>query len=316
MPTRQLKVMVLAGGPDREREVSLVSGQQVEAALLAKGHDVRRRDILPDDLSALDEFRAWRGDTLFLALHGAWGEGGALQRILDTRSLPYFGCRADAAALCMDKAATKDVLVRLGIPTPRYEVLEPGQPMTFKAPVVIKPLNEGSSIGVAICKTQEKADRMRAELGGQYGRVLVEEMIVGTEMTCGVIELPGTPGKSAHQALPPVKIVPATEFYDYEAKYLRDDTQYLFDALPAAVLDEVKRQAVAAFKACGCRHLSRVDFMIDQAGRPFVLEINTIPGFTSHSLVPKAAAHMGLPFPELCDRLAHIAVQNAARDAA
>jgi D-alanine-D-alanine ligase len=304
--------MVLAGGPDREREVSLVSGEQVEHALRQGGHDVRRRDILPDDLAALDEFEAWSGDVLFLALHGAWGEGGQLQQIIERRGLPFFGCRADAAALCMDKARTKDALLAAGLPTPAYQTLGPGEPLAIPAPLVLKPISEGSSIGVHICRTDEQATRLRERLGVEYGTVMAEAFIVGTEMTCGVI---GNPDGS-ETALPPVKIVPTTEFYDYDAKYLRDDTQYVFDALPAAVLDEVRRVALEAHRVCGCRHLSRVDFMVDAAGRPWVLEINTIPGFTSHSLVPKAAARAGIDFPTLCAQLAHLALRTATRDAA
>lgn len=309
--------MVLAGGPDREREVSLVSGQQVAQALGQKGHEVRLRDIRPDDLSALEEFAAWRGDVIFLAMHGAWGEGGELQRVLEQRRLPYFGCRSEAAALCMDKAKTKDVLAAHGVPTPAYEVLEPGQPMTIPAPVVLKPLNEGSSIGVAICRTPEKAQRMRDELGEQYGTLMAEAFVTGMEMTCGVVGAPGTPTDPGSEiALPPVKIVPATEFYDYEAKYLRDDTEYVFDALSAEATDAVKRVALRSHQVCGCRHLSRVDFMVDAQGTPWVLEINTIPGFTTHSLVPKAAAKAGIPFADLCDRLARLALSDDAREAA
>ena len=299
-----LKVMVLAGGPDRERPVSLASGQQVAEALSRGGHDVRLRDVQPDDLAALDEFEQWPGDALFLAMHGPWGEGGHLQRILDQRGLRYFGCRADAAALCMDKAATKDVLMRHDLPTPGYQVLDVGEPMTLPAPVVIKPLSEGSSFGVTICRDQPTADRVRQELGDEYGRLLVEQFVAGVEVTVGIIG-----GPNADEALPPVQIVPAAEFYDYDAKYARDDTQYLFDIdLPADVLDQVQRLALQAHRVCGCRDLSRVDFMIDRDHRPWIIEINTIPGFTSHSLVPKAAAHAGIAWEHLVDRLIRLAV--------
>lgn len=299
-----LNIMVLAGGPDRERDVSLASGAQVAAALERRGHQVRLRDVLPDDLAALDEFERWGGDALFLAMHGAWGEGGGLQRVLDERKLPYLGCTANAAALCMDKAATKDVLVEHGLPTPAYEVLDGDAPMTLAAPVVIKPLSEGSSFGVTICKDQSTADRVRRELGAQYDRLLVEQCVTGLELTVGIIG-----GPQGETPLPPVQIVPAGGFYDYEAKYTRDDTQYLFEIpLPAETLDQVKRLALEAHKVCGCRHLSRVDFMVSEDGRPWIIEINTIPGFTSHSLVPKAAAHAGIAWEDLVERLVRLIV--------
>ena len=315
MMSKHLKVMVLAGGPDREREVSLASGEQVAAALGRVGHEVRLRDIGPGDLSALDEFAAWPGDALFLALHGPWGEGGQLQRILDQRGLAYFGSRADAAALCMDKAATKDVLAHHGLPTPGYQVVQGDQPMTLPAPVVIKPLSEGSSFGVTICRDQADADRVRRDLARDYDRLLVEQFIAGLELTASIIGRPQTPGNSAapaapgdEQALPPIQIVPASGFYDYQAKYARDDTQYLFDIpLPGETLAQVQRLALAAHRACGCRDLSRVDMMVDQAGQPWIIEINTIPGCTTHSLLPKAAAHAGIPWDTLVDRLVRLA---------
>lgn len=302
-PLSTLKILVLAGGPDRERPVSLVSGEQVASALTQRGHDIRLRDILPDNLAALDEFTAWRGDAIFLAMHGSWGEGGELQRILEQRGLPYFGCDSRAAALCMDKNRTKQRLREHGLPTPDSEVIAAAAELSFRAPLVLKPLLEGSSIGVAICKDEATARAKAAELSSQYGQLLVERFIRGAEMTVGVI---------GSEAMPPVQIIPATEFYDYEAKYLRDDTRYVFDALPPRVLDELRKLAVAAHQACGCRHLSRVDFMVDEGHRPYILEINTIPGFTSHSLVPKCAAHAGIDFPTLCDRLARLAVRNHA----
>lgn len=300
----KLKVMVLAGGPDAEREVSLISGQQVAKALEERGHDVRLRDILPTDTAALDEFQQWRGDVVFLAMHGSWGEGGALQKLLEDRRLPYFGCDSKAGALCMDKAATKEVLIRHGLPTPPHQVVHRGETLAMPAPVVIKPLCEGSSIGVSICKDEAKAQRVLGEMLAKYDRVLVEKFIRGMEMTCGVIG-----GPRGDEPLPPVQIVPATEFYDYEAKYLRDDTKYIFDIdLPQAALDRVKALALQAHAACGCRHLSRVDFMVEPDGTPWILEINTIPGFTTHSLVPKSAAHAGIAWLDLCERLARLAL--------
>lgn len=303
-----LNIMVLAGGPDRERDVSLVSGQQVTQALTQAGHLVRQRDITPDNLAALDEFTHWPGDVLFVALHGSWGEGGGLQRILDERGLPYFGCRAAAADLCMDKYRTKRTLEKADLPTPAYEVIVPGGDVTLDAPLVLKPLREGSSIDVVICMTTEEANQQARELLKRHDRLLVEQFVAGLELTCGVI---GDPVTDSDMPLPPVMIKPATPFYDYQAKYLRDDTQYLFDIpLPVTTLAMIQQLALRAHQVCGCRHLSRVDFLVDERHSPTILEINTIPGFTSHSLIPKAAAHVGIDFPKLCDRLARLALQG------
>ncbi len=303
-----MKVMVLAGGPDREREVSLVSGQQVSAALQQAGHQVRQRDIQPGDLSALDEFVTWQGDSLFIALHGSWGEGGGLQKILEDRHLPFFGCQSMAADLCMDKYRTKRTLENAQLPTPAYEVIVPGGDVTLQAPLVLKPLREGSSIDVVICMTDDEARTKARELLTRHDRILVEQFIFGLELTCGVI---GDATSHRDMPLPPVMIKPATKFYDYQAKYLRDDTQYIFDIpLPVMTLALVQQLALRAHQVCGCRHLSRVDFLVDDQQQPWILEINTIPGFTSHSLIPKAAAHVGIGFPQLCDRLARLAVNG------
>ena len=303
-----LKIMVLAGGPDREREVSLISGQQVSAALENAGHLVRQRDITPDNLTALEEFVAWSGDVIFIALHGSWGEGGGLQSILDLRKLPYFGCQSAAADLCMDKYRTKRTLENAGLPTPAYEVIVPGGDVTLEAPLVLKPLREGSSIDIAICMTPDQAHTQARELLQRHDRLLVEQFVAGLELTCGVI---GDPLTDRDMPLPPVMIQPATAFYDYQAKYLRDDTQYRFDIpLPVTTLALVQQLALRAHQVCGCRHLSRVDFLVDRENQPWILEINTIPGFTSHSLIPKAAAHVGIGFTQLCDRLARLALQG------
>ena len=264
MSKKTLKIMVLAGGPDRERQVSLESGQQVAQGLVEAGHEVKLCDISPTDLLALDEFDSWQGDALFIAMHGPWGEGGGLQQILDQRQLPYLGCTADVADLCMDKWRTKRILGSRGIATPPYEIIEQGQVCSINGPVVIKPLREGSSIDVVICHEQnETADRI-AQLLEVYPRLLVEKFVDGIELTVGIIG-----GPAGVMALPPVQIVPSTEFYDYEAKYQSDDTEYLFDIdLPVAVLGRVCDMALRAHKLLGCRHLSRVDFMVDELQRP------------------------------------------------
>lgn len=303
-----LKVLVLAGGPDRERPVSLRSGERVAIALRQAGHEVRQADILPDDLSALDAFVAWGGDVIFPVMHGSWGEGGPLQRILDQRGLRYVGCRADAAELCMDKLRSKQVLVDRGLPTPAFQTLRKGQVPSLPLPLVLKAPREGSSIDLVICRDAVSLHAALEDLFQRHRTLLAEAYIVGKELTVGVIGRSG-----AEQVLPPIQIVPATEFYDYEAKYNRDDTRYLFDIdEPLTVLSDVKAVALAVYRALGCRHLSRVDIMLDSQHRPWVLEVNTIPGFTDHSLLPKAARESGLAMPELVDLLAHLAAGQPA----
>jgi D-alanine-D-alanine ligase len=305
-----LKVLVLAGGPDRERPVSLRSGERVAHALREAGHEVRQSDILPDDLSALDAFEQWGGDVIFPVLHGSWGEGGPLQRLLDARGLRYVGCRAEAAELCMDKLRTKQVLAQRGLPTPAFETLRKGQVPTLPLPLVLKAPREGSSIDLVICRDSVALHAGLEDLYQRHRTLLAEAFITGKELTVGVIGRSGS-----EQVLPPIQIVPATEFYDYEAKYTRDDTQYLFDIdEPPTVLSDVKAVALAVYRALGCRHLSRVDVMLDAQHRPWVLEVNTIPGFTDHSLLPKAARETGLAMPALVDMLVQLAAgQRASR---
>ena len=328
-----LNVLVLLGGPDRERPVSLQSGGEVAKALRAAGHTATEADVMPDDLSAVEDAKTHGIDVVFPVLHGPWGEGGPLQAVLEASGLPYVGCRQDAAARCMDKWATKRVARELGIPTAEAELLtSPAQSRTVKAPVVIKAIDEGSSFGMAICHTEEEADAAVAELLGTYKQVMAERFVDGGELTVGVLEdhtqwdgrlarqatqpesttggTPVPPGSGSACALPVIKIVPAVDFYDYEAKYTRDDTAYLFDAEPPEVLALVQDYAVRAFRGLGCRHLARIDFMLDADQRPWLLEANTMPGFTSHSLVPKAAAEAGVPFPELCDKLVRMALAD------
>lgn len=354
-----LKILVLAGGPDRERAVSLQSGATVANALREAGHEVMERDVSPGDLSAIDAFEQWPGDAIFPALHGGWGEGGGLQAILDQRGLPYVGCRAEAAALCMDKHATKAKLFDADLPTLPFELIARDDENahaatdasgnasttttlarpTIEPPLVMKARREGSSIGMAICHDSGQVDVGLARLLRDFDELLVEKFCAGMEITIGVLQLPedqptdSTPGNApgsaragsapgaassvppAAHALPPIRIVPATEFYDYDAKYDRDDTQYVLEqeqlGLSPREIEGLGVLAVEAFELLGCRHMARVDFIVDEAHRPWILEVNTIPGFTSHSLLPMAAAHAGIALPRLVDRLVRLAVADA-----
>ncbi|MFA7237849.1 MAG: D-alanine--D-alanine ligase [Phycisphaeraceae bacterium] len=294
--TDKLIVLVLGGGPDRERDVSLVSAAQVAGALRAAGHRTIERDILPDDTSALDE----TFDVVFPVLHGAFGEGGPLQQLLEQRGVPFVGCGSKAASAAMDKVATKQIARQLGVPTPDWQILTRSDALTLQLPVVIKPLNEGSSVGVFICHAEQDVTQARAELHGRHPRVMAERFIGGREMTVGIFD---------DRALPVIEIIPSVMFYDYQAKYSRDDTRYGFDVLPG-IAEPMQRDAVTLFRGLGCRHLSRVDFIVDAQNRPWMLEINTMPGFTTHSLLPMAARKSGIEMPALCDKLVKLALQT------
>ena len=309
MNAAPLKVMVLAGGPDHEREVSLASGESVAAGLVEAGHEVRRSDVMPQELSVLNAFEAWGGDVIFPALHGAWGEGGGLQRVLDHRGLCYVGSSAAAAELAMDKHRSKLVFENHGVPTPAFELIRPGERPGMEPPVVVKPHDEGSSIGVHICHDEAAISRACAALAGQHRNLLIERYIEGRELTVGL--LGGGAQRGGYDILPALEVVPAAGFYDYEAKYHRNDTTYRFDLdLPSSLIEQLGQSALRAHQALGCRHLSRVDFIVDREHRLWCLEVNTMPGFTSHSLLPKAAAKAGIHWPQLLDRLVRLPLSH------
>ncbi len=309
---QSLDVTVLMGGPSSEREVSLLSGRAVADALARCGHRVTAADISPEDLSALDRRGA---EVVFVALHGAFGEDGAVQRLCEGRGLPYVGSGPDASRLAMDKHASKDVFRRAGLATPDWVVVEARQPPARRAsllarvppPCVVKPVDSGSSVDVYVARDAAARDAALGGLLAGYGRALVEAFVAGREMTVGIL---------GDRPLPVVEVRPHREFYDYVAKYEDDATEYLTDPeLPPGAARRLQQDALAAHRALGCRDLSRVDFILDESGRPWVLEVNTIPGFTSHSLVPKAAAAAGIGFEQLCDRLVRMALDRARRDA-
>jgi D-alanine-D-alanine ligase len=298
-----LRITVLMGGPSAERQVSLNSGRAVAAALESLGHQVSRADIGPDDLSALDI----PADMVFIALHGTWGEDGRLQAILEERGIRYCGCGPQASAMAMDKVRTKRRFIEVGVPTPPFEhVTGPDAARVverFELPAVAKPVAEGSSVGCTLARNRSELKAAVDRLLAQHGEVLVERYIRGPELTVGVL---------GERVLPPCQIVPKSEFYDYHAKYLADDTGYLFEIdLPAGVLEQVQRLTLKAFDAVGCRHFSRIDWIVESGtNEPFCLEINTIPGFTDHSLLPKAAARVGIGFAELCQTIVELTMER------
>jgi D-alanine-D-alanine ligase len=291
------RIGVLAGGPSNEREISLRSGHAVHSALLKEGFDAIFLDIKDDIRKVLTESAI---DVAFIALHGRFGEDGTVQRMLEEIRIPYTGSNVPASRLALDKIASKKVFIEKGIPVPDYAVLEKVDPDKTAAarlgyPLVVKPQFEGSSIGLSIVGKEESlADALDRAFG--YGdKVMLEEYIKGRELTVGIL---------SDKALPVIEIVTRSNVYDYEAKYKNADTQYLVPApLDKKALEEAGRLGMAAHKALGCSSFSRVDMMMDDAGKFFVLEVNTIPGMTERSLLPKAAQAIGLPFGGLCVKI-------------
>lgn len=304
--TETLDVTVLAGGPGVEREVSLNSGQMVADAATELGHRVSLRDIQPADLSALEV----PADLVFIALHGTFGEDGVLQDILERRGIAYSGSDAASSAKAMDKVATKAAMIEHGIPTPRFDLVKPARidavVRSMNLPVVVKPQASGSSVDTHIVRDRERLEWVLGDVVGKYGAALVEEYIAGPELTVGILE---------SQALPVCQIRTRREFYDYQAKYLDDDTEYLFDIdLPRSLLENVQALSLRTFEAVGCRDFARIDWMVDaQTLEPYAIEVNTIPGFTSHSLLPKAAARQGIGFVELIRRIVSLTLRRARR---
>ncbi|MDX2114924.1 MAG: D-alanine--D-alanine ligase [Planctomycetota bacterium] len=296
-------VLVLAGGPDAERPVSLMSGRAVAEALASSGRfTVNYVEIdrpTGKELSSLD------GDVVWPVLHGPFGEGGPMQDLLEAGGRPYVGCGPRAARLAMDKVASKSVAMQAGLNVHPTCVLKAGdEGLPLPLPVVVKPVFEGSTIGLFICRSEEEWRRAHAEAARSGKAYMVEPYVPGKELTLGVLDR-GTPGGGANmRALPWIHIAPADGLYDYEAKYTREDTVYRIDPeLPQVVREQTARQVEVLARLMGIRHLCRADFILDDEDRAWFLEVNTMPGFTGHSLVPKAAGAMGLDMPSLC---AHI----------
>ncbi len=295
------RVAVLMGGTSSEREVSLDSGRNVLEALIGRGVDAVAVDGIPALVARLAGPPDQRFDRVFNILHGnrGGGEDGVLQGLLEALGVPYTGSGVLGSALSMDKIRTKQVWQSLGLPTPGYVRLERGDDVVAAAhklglPVIVKPACEGSSVGVSRCF--KDADLAAAvELAARYeGPLLVEQLIEGDEYTVAIL---GT------ESLPSIRIVPAGEYYDYHAKYVAADTQYLCPGATGAVEQEFGSLSLAAFLAVDCSGWGRVDFMRDRSGRSWLLEVNTAPGMTSHSLVPKAARNRGIEFDELVWRV-------------
>ena len=290
------RVAVLMGGSSSEREVSLDSGRNVLEALRARGVDAHPVDGIP---ALLDALVHGQFDRVFNILHGnkGGGEDGVLQGLLQGFEVPYTGSGVLGSALTMDKIRTKQVWLSAGLPTPQYRRLQAGADLRAAAlelglPVFVKPSSEGSSVGVARVETLDDIDAAIAVARAYGGEMLMEQMVIGDELTVGIL---GT------QALPSIRIVPKGGWYDYNAKYIAEDAQYLCPGLDGAEDIVIGQLAVDAFLAAGCSGWGRVDVMRERSsGKLLLLEVNTAPGMTSHSLVPKAARQLGISFEDLC----------------
>jgi len=305
------KVAVLMGGDSSEREVSLESGRAVLESLRGTGLPAFAFDPAQ---AALGDLLAMRPTTAFLALHGKGGEDGTIQRRLEAVGVRYTGCGPEASALAMDKELAKKAFVRRGIPTPAYRILKRGTPIekadaaaqSLGYPVIVKPAAEGSSIGVSIARNRFALYEGLQKAWALGPRAILETFVEGREFCVGIL---------GRRCLPVVEIRHADEFFTYKAKYEDNRTSYRFDhALPAPVRAAMEEAALAAFDALGCRQYSRVDVILSRKDwTPYILEINTLPGMTSHSLLPCEAREAGMTFTDLCMEILRLAGEELPR---
>jgi D-alanine-D-alanine ligase len=289
------------GGKSAERPVSLNSGAMVLAALKNRGVDAHAFDPAQTRLDALV---AQAFERAFIALHGRYGEDGTVQGALELLGIPYTGSGVLASALAMDKWRTKLMWQAAAVPSPRCELLSRDTNLTavaarLKLPLMVKPANEGSSIGMSKVRDAAQLEEAYALAANYDSAVIAEQFIDGPELTVGIL---------GGDALPVIRLETPRDFYDYEAKYQAADTRYLIPCgLPPEAENAIQREALRAFTVLGCRGWGRVDLMLDGAGKPQFLEVNTSPGMTDHSLVPMAARHSGISFEDLCVRILELA---------
>jgi D-alanine-D-alanine ligase len=298
--SHKLNITVMLGGPSAEREVSLRSGAGVANALRSLGHTVNEVDpkdgtfVLPN-----------KTEVVFLALHGTYGEDGVVQQELDKLGVPYTGCDSEASRLAFDKVLTKQRCIENGIPTAKFVVVESEKmpwPMGWQPPVVVKPVRQGSSVGLQfVDRVADWSDALR-EAFRYDSQLLAEEKIIGRETTVGIL---------ADAALPVVEVRPKSGGYDYRNKYIAGNTDYFCPAdFDPATTRAIQDAALGAFRAIGGRDYARVDVMVRANGDPIVLEVNTLPGMTETSLLPKAAAAAGMNYSELCQKMIDLALQH------
>ena len=302
-----LKVAVLMGGIGEERDISIQSGNCITQALNEAGLNVVAADIRPDNMDILKESDI---DVFFVALHGRFGEDGQLQQILEDKSLIYTGSGPEASRLAFDKLASKECFAKTGVTTPRvikFDVRTEAkefekQLLQLGERYVVKPIRQGSTIGITIVDEPGLAMAAAQECSSKFGDCMIEEFIPGKEITVGILE---------NRALPIIEVKSKTGFYDYQAKYIDEQTEYLFDTIKDQVLTaQINEAALNCFNALGCRGFGRVDFRLGNEKQVYALEVNTIPGFTSHSLLPMAAAKTGLSMSALCIRIIEAALEN------
>lgn len=299
------KIAVVMGGPSAERAVSLNTGTAILTALKEKGYNAVGIDLEPARF--MEQLSEAGIEVVFNAIHGQYGEDGVLQGVLELLGIPYTGSGLLASAMAMDKGISKRIFLSAGIPTPRSHLFSKGDRKQdlaaiilaeFAIPVVVKSASQGSSIGVMIVQESAELSESIDEAFKYSDHVLVEEFIQGRELTVAIW------GNDEPEALPIIEIIPYSGRYDYQSKYTKGATEYI---VPAALADDtaalVQKVAIEAFIQLGCRGIARVDIMLDKNDKPYVLEVNTIPGMTATSLVPKAAAAVGITFADLCERL-------------
>ena len=291
-------VTVLMGGPDAEHEISIQSGTAIAAALVQAGtFDVQTLVI---DTPTIQDIENIQADVIFPALHGPFGEGGPLQKMLEDAGKVFVGSNSHASSIAMNKVTTKQIATTLNIQTPDWCVITQHSACQLHHPLVLKPIDDGSSIGVAICKTEEEITHNRETLSNIHSQLLAESYVEGRELTVGIID---------GVALPIVEIIPPSDLptYDFEAKYERDDTQFIID--PDLPQNRCVEDALSLYTHMEIRDVARVDFILNEEG-PWLLEINTMPGFTDHSLVPMAANSIGITMPQLCSTLVETAASR------
>ncbi len=303
------KIAVLAGGIGTERNVSIQSGSCVAQALKNAGLNVVLADIAPDKLDILQDNSI---DVFFIAMHGTFGEDGQLQKILEEKSLRYTGSGPHASKLAMNKMLSKKTFVKAGIDTPAAIVFDASsnksrlekQLQQLADKFVIKPIKQGSSVGISIVSGTAKAVAAAQKCLDQFGDCMIEEFIPGREITIGIL---------CDKPLPIIEIQTKNNFYNYQAKYLDEQTEYLFDTIRnTALTEKIQTVAINCFKNIGCRNFARVDLILGSNEKVYALEVNTIPGFTTHSLLPKAAAKIGLSMSDLCLKIIENTLENKA----
>jgi D-alanine-D-alanine ligase len=296
---KKKKVAVMMGGLSREREISLKTGKAISKALIEKGYTVTAIDVGEDLPEKLVKEKI---ECAFLALHGRFGEDGTIQGMLELMKIPYTGSGVLASALAMHKIMSKKFFLYESIPTPRFEVFQREEikrdlpkKISLPLPVVVKPAREGSTIGVSIVQKEEELGPALKEAGEYDEEILVEEFMKGKEITVGILEdIP----------LPIIEIVPKSGFYDYHSKYTKGETEYILPArIPREKYLYAQEMSLKAFQELGCSGVGRVDLMTDEDENPFVIDVNTKPGMTETSLLPKAASYAGIPFEDLVERI-------------